>query len=230
MIWQFGELGYDYEINYDCRTCKKPVRWDYFQEPARKKLYETWATLINYRRENPCFRSRDFHLIVGGAGKRIEINHEDKNLRIIGNFGVEPLAVDPNFNTGGWWQDVLSGSSFWVEDVNQPVLLEPGEFHLFASLSVPSSTKQGIPPRFSSGKEGFRVWPTPTPEVLNFTPASESATLTFMDLTGKVVEVQQTCPWQDQAEISSLREGIYILKRSFSNGVEESVKLVKTDR
>ncbi|HEY7751243.1 MAG TPA: alpha-amylase family glycosyl hydrolase, partial [Ignavibacteriaceae bacterium] len=37
MIWQFGELGYDYSINYPCMTeaCRldpKPIRWDYFDD------------------------------------------------------------------------------------------------------------------------------------------------------------------------------------------------------
>jgi 1,4-alpha-glucan branching enzyme len=32
MIWQFGELGYDYSINFNGRTNSKPIRWNYFQE------------------------------------------------------------------------------------------------------------------------------------------------------------------------------------------------------
>jgi hypothetical protein len=40
MIWQFGELGYDYSINRcengsvssDCRTSPKPVVWDYYED------------------------------------------------------------------------------------------------------------------------------------------------------------------------------------------------------
>ncbi|PLX17048.1 MAG: hypothetical protein C0599_14325 [Salinivirgaceae bacterium] len=40
MIWQFGETGYDYSIDYDCSVCEKPVRWDYMDEPARKHLYK----------------------------------------------------------------------------------------------------------------------------------------------------------------------------------------------
>ncbi|MDX2429703.1 MAG: alpha-amylase family glycosyl hydrolase, partial [Bacteroides sp.] len=27
MIWQFGELGYDYSIDYACRVCNKPIKW-----------------------------------------------------------------------------------------------------------------------------------------------------------------------------------------------------------
>ncbi|PIY31450.1 MAG: hypothetical protein COZ08_08820, partial [Bacteroidetes bacterium CG_4_10_14_3_um_filter_42_6] len=47
MIWQFGELGYDYSINTcengtisdDCRLSPKPVKWSYYQDANRKRIY-----------------------------------------------------------------------------------------------------------------------------------------------------------------------------------------------
>ena len=64
MIWQFGELGYDFSINnnsdgsgYDdqggFRTDPKPIRWDYFEDADRKKLYETYAALLDLRHSYP---------------------------------------------------------------------------------------------------------------------------------------------------------------------------------
>ena len=32
MIWQFGELRYDYSINFNGRTGNKPIRWDYYSD------------------------------------------------------------------------------------------------------------------------------------------------------------------------------------------------------
>ena len=57
MIWQFGELGYDYSINNcpdgtinnDCRVSNKPIRWDYDDNPNRKHIYNTWATLTAFK-------------------------------------------------------------------------------------------------------------------------------------------------------------------------------------
>ncbi len=31
MIWQFGELGYDYSIDYNGRVGNKPIKWDYLR-------------------------------------------------------------------------------------------------------------------------------------------------------------------------------------------------------
>ena len=47
MIWQFGELGYDFSINSnetgtavseEYRTSRKPIRWDYYENATRKEL------------------------------------------------------------------------------------------------------------------------------------------------------------------------------------------------
>ncbi|MDD3256595.1 MAG: alpha-amylase family glycosyl hydrolase, partial [Parabacteroides sp.] len=53
MIWQFGEMGYDYSIDYNGRVGKKPVRWDYLENPDRAKLADTYATLLSLRNEFP---------------------------------------------------------------------------------------------------------------------------------------------------------------------------------
>ena len=43
MIWQFGEIGYDYSIDYNDRTGEKPAVTDkYMAEPAG-----TWTDYIN---------------------------------------------------------------------------------------------------------------------------------------------------------------------------------------
>ena len=50
MIWQFGELGYEVPINDPCRVCNKPIRWEYFDDPDRKALYDAWAKLIKLKK------------------------------------------------------------------------------------------------------------------------------------------------------------------------------------
>ena len=47
MIWQFGELGYDYSIGYGGgNTAPKPIKWDYLQYNPRYFLYKFFAALI----------------------------------------------------------------------------------------------------------------------------------------------------------------------------------------
>ncbi|MFS8082878.1 MAG: alpha-amylase family glycosyl hydrolase, partial [Ginsengibacter sp.] len=82
MLWQFGELGYDYSINYcsdgtnnsACRTDAKPIRWDYFQQRNRKKLYNVYSALNGLRKGvqfKDEFTSNSSNQSLGGVFKYI---------------------------------------------------------------------------------------------------------------------------------------------------------------
>ena len=49
MIWQFGELGYDISIDYNGRTGEKPLKWDYYDNPGRKSLYDAYSKFIGLK-------------------------------------------------------------------------------------------------------------------------------------------------------------------------------------
>ena len=105
MIWQFGELGYDYSINYNGRLGEKPVRWDYYDQYRRKYLHDVISVLMDIKKNEDVFETEDFTLSLSGAMKRIELNHESMNMRIIGNFGVTASSINPNFpHTGDWYE------------------------------------------------------------------------------------------------------------------------------
>ncbi len=154
MLWQFGELGYGYgdrgeeclEPN-DCppyapsRIAPKPIRWDYYYDPLRKRLYDTWSALINLRHNYPVFHSTESEVALSLAGpvKRIHLRNADTDMEavIIGNFGVTPernrlgLGVPPVY-----WYDFFSGDSLNATG-NIPSMLQPGEFHVYTSKPVP---------------------------------------------------------------------------------------------
>jgi hypothetical protein len=57
---------------------------------------------------------------------------------IIGNFDVENLSIIPNFPYTGWWYNYFSGDSILVENTTAMIPLEPGEFNIYTSKSIPS--------------------------------------------------------------------------------------------
>ncbi len=73
MIWQFGELGYDFSINRctngtisnDCRLSNKPIRWDYYDDPERKAVYDVWAKLIKLRLQEDIFQNSRLYFRCG---------------------------------------------------------------------------------------------------------------------------------------------------------------------
>ena len=150
MIWQFGELGYDYSINYcisngtisnDCRVGNKPIRWDYFDEPNRKALYDTWRKLIEFKENIPVFETADFTLDVANTNglKKVHLTlasatgDEIKHVTIIGNFGVTTQDISPDFQqTGTWYSLMENNASLQVSNVTTAISLAPGEFKIYA--------------------------------------------------------------------------------------------------
>jgi glycosidase len=133
MLWQFGELGYDYSINYDCRTCNKPIRWDYYDDPNRQRLYQAYSTLIHLKKNNEAFNSEDYTIDVVDTIKTIHIEHSSMDVTIFGNFDTWPKTIDPAFTQTGTWYDYFTGDSLVVTDVNMPITLEQSEYHIYTT-------------------------------------------------------------------------------------------------
>lgn len=227
MIWQFGELGYGYSIDYDCRVCNKPIRWDYYETGERRRVYEIWSALIDLKLSEPAFSSADFTLIVSEAAKRIEINHADMDVRIIGNFDVVNQSVDPSFSRTGMWYSFFRGDSIEVTDTHETRLLVPGEYRLY-------TTKKFAKPEIVAGTyfrenepSGFFVYPNPVDETIYFDPLPESSTLTVISSTGKLVTVQDLRGGQDQVDLSFLPPGFYLLIRQSGNKSPQYAKVIR---
>ena len=69
MMWEFGERGYDYSINWPAieepgatRTDKKPPRWDYMGVYEREYLYKVYSALIKLRTSYNIFRTSNYEM------------------------------------------------------------------------------------------------------------------------------------------------------------------------
>ena len=125
MIWQFGEIGYDISIEENGRTGEKPVKTDeYMAVPARKALYDTYAALLKFRRENPRFFDSDasFSWTPTGNLKKITCTADGKTFHVVGNFGKgQTTYTVPSGN----WTDQINGGI-----VSGTITLKEGEFRL----------------------------------------------------------------------------------------------------
>ena len=107
MIWMFGELGYDYSINYIGRVAAKPVRWDYLNDPLRKRLNQIYSKLNNLKKTLAVFSTADFQVSLADTVKRINLNSSSMNVSILGNFGIRSSWATPSFQHIGWWYEYL---------------------------------------------------------------------------------------------------------------------------
>lgn len=142
MLWQFGELGYDFSINFNSRIGNKPIPWgdqdglNYHLDGDRQKLYKATAAIINLVNENKeVFETGDFEWTATGQLREMIIDHPDMSVTIIGNFGLSNGTMTPSFPHTGTWYDFFSGVEVSVE-AGTSMELYPGEFHIYTDQPV----------------------------------------------------------------------------------------------
>ncbi|MEO1049025.1 MAG: alpha-amylase family glycosyl hydrolase [Bacteroidota bacterium] len=144
MLWQFQELGYDIDINFNGRTGEKPLVWGdgslgYYDDPERQKLYATTAGILKIRNDFPqVINEGTYNFSQTGQTKRINIAHADMDIVIIGNFGLEENEIDPNFSQTGEWHDYFFDSTFTVTNTSEMINLSPGEFRIYTTQQLES--------------------------------------------------------------------------------------------
>ncbi|MEO1009726.1 MAG: alpha-amylase family glycosyl hydrolase [Bacteroidota bacterium] len=152
LIWQFGELGYEFSINYctdgsisnECRTGNKPIRWDYLDNPNRTAIYDTWANLITMKLNEEIFTTTDFSMdlddpsglkiihLSGSGDNSSGKGNTIQSITVIGNFGMQAQEINPEFQETGTWYNLLDGNrAIEISDPNAGILLEPGEIRMF---------------------------------------------------------------------------------------------------
>jgi hypothetical protein len=143
MLWQFGELGYDYPIDFNGRTGNKPIPWgdedglNYHKDPTRVKLYKATAAIIKLvDKYNTVFEEGTFTWTPSGQFRKINVSHSGMNVTIIGNFGVSEGNINPGFQHTGTWYDYFSGKDIYIASDANTITLAPGQFHIFVDKPV----------------------------------------------------------------------------------------------
>lgn len=197
MIWQFGELGYDFSINRcedgtinnNCRLSKKPIRWDYKTVVQRKRLYDIY-TAMNKLRFHPWYKdvfiANNINLTrsMAGAIKAMIIRsaNDSSMLCVVGNFDVNAQTATVTFPSAGTWYDYLNGGTFTTTGGAQNITLQPGELHVFLNRNLVNAvvTSTGGPGANSSDLSA----------IVNPNPASSASALElYVPVTGKVEAV-----------------------------------------
>ncbi|AZA48061.1 T9SS C-terminal target domain-containing protein [Chryseobacterium carnipullorum] len=156
MIWQFGELGYEFSINRcangtinsGCRTDEKPVAFTlgYDTNASRKAVYDTWAKIINIRNSHQVFKSKTYTIESNnltndpeGLITRIYVYDNTlngmKNVVVLANYTTSAQNVIPYFPYAGQWQNLMDNTISNFASTTTPIMLQPGEFRVFGNYS-----------------------------------------------------------------------------------------------
>jgi hypothetical protein len=150
MLWQFGELGYDYSINYCgigvkdsniCRTDRKPIKWDYLLNENRKALYDTYAKLLTLRKVPsylPAFTTNNINSSLDGGFKSLQVTTNELKICVIGNFDVVSKTGSVTFQNAGTWYPYIKGGSKYpgtathtATGASESFNLVSGEYYVF---------------------------------------------------------------------------------------------------
>jgi glycosidase len=247
MLWQFGELGYGGGENEclkpgdgsdgDClpsdpgRTAEKPVRWDYYDDEARHRLYRSWSELLRLRHSSPVFSSgeTDFESSLNGDVKWIRMQHDDMDAVLVGNFGVINRSRSVEFPASGEWHEFVRGTTRTLEN-NRSVSfdLAPGEFYIYTSEAVEPAEENVF---YRVGDTGFTPppdefvlepnYPNPfqsTTNLVYYVPEEAPVLIEVFDLLGRriktLVDEASHPEGQYPAEFdgSSLSSGVYLVR------------------
>jgi 1,4-alpha-glucan branching enzyme len=147
MIWQFGELGYDYSINTcdngsvsdNCRLASKPIRWDYQQSFQRNRLFEMNSAMLKLRQHpayKAAFASNRVDQNLAPLVKSMRLTTDTSNLVVVGNFDLISQSATITFPGGGTYYDYLTGTTLSTTGSPQSITLEPGEYHVYLNRNI----------------------------------------------------------------------------------------------
>lgn len=143
MLWQFGEIGFDYSIDsYGGRTSAKPPVWHWLNYTLRKEAYDKASKIINLKKNYPnAFTQGNYSLNIAygdwSAGRRIGLTHADLNMVMLGNFiSSGSINGNPNFPKPGTWYELLSGATLDVTDTNMQIPIPAGEVKIYTDRKV----------------------------------------------------------------------------------------------
>lgn len=238
MLWQFGELGYDYSINHcedgtnndGCRTNPKPIPSEigYLTNADRKSVYEVWSKIIGLKLNNKVFETDNYTITSGDLKPRIQITNnllsssDLYEVIVIANFTTSTQAIAPLFPFTGNWYNLMDETTLNVTNTNSSftVNLNPGEFRIFGNAKANLSTDN-----IEVNSEKISV--TPNPVSSSFSLNIHSEKVKIYDLTGKLIkEFSGKFSAIHQFNIKELPKGIYILDIEAKNR-KSSAKLIK---
>lgn len=233
MKWQFQELGYDIDINFNGRTGNKPLPWGednlgYYEDEERQKLLNTHRAIMNFVQE---FRadlgetalSTDYSTNV----KSIVYDNAENDIVIVGNFDRTDKFGTVPFTQTGVWFDYFAKGSINVTNTSESILFEAGEFRVYTTVQPTYEPEDDLLPFIEDLDDitslddfalGTTIFPNPAEDVLNVQFRNEiPQKVTLVNLLGE--EVSEFTPNSSQLSIptSNLNSGLYFLIISDNN-------------
>jgi glycosidase len=207
MLWQFGELGYDFSITYcpstntvpqpypdqRCRVDPKPIRWDYAQNAERKALYNIYASLLQLRNKPnfiSTFTTQDNVTWDFSQGfKWLRVESDSLRVVVIGNFDVTSRSGTVTFPTAGTWYSYLQQGTRVATGAAENITLQPGEYYVYTNRQVDNpliTSVDDLRPDYSD--QSLIIFPNPVRNLASITyeiPVTGTVDISIWNLQGQ---------------------------------------------
>lgn len=244
MIWHFGELGMENSIftcnngtvnepggtDGDCKLDTKPQpQWvnNWIGDTNRSQIYNDWARLNELKINEDVFEG-NYSIDSGDTTPRIYIWDDAlpstslKNVVILANFDVTAQNIVPDFPYTGTWYDLMDdsgNSTITVSSTTATINIPAGEFRIYGNQASTLSVEEVT-------TSAFAIFPNPVND--SFKTNKSLNGLHIYDITGKLVKsFTGEFTKNDSYDISSLTQGMYLVKIENENGESITSKLVK---
>ena len=227
LIWQFGEFGYDQELNND-RLGIKPTRWEYLSNPDRLRLAQLYKEMLKLRAKYPVFNFPSAaNLNLSPSQKTIHLQHPDLQVFLFGNFDLVTQGNQQvQFPKAGKWYNYFTGQELTVTSAPVSFGLRPNEFYLFTDKPLPAPEKgilqadfiTSVPEVIVEGQLNLYPNPTQANVLVELPKDMTTATYRVLDMTGRVLFEGNGSKEQPILELSldGIRPGMYIFE-AFDN-------------
>lgn len=234
MLWQFGEMGYDYSINYcgagkplddGCRTSRKPIPWvlKWDQNELRMNTYYQSAKVINLRSKHPAF-FREASVTATNCNqanfsipRRIDVHYvkpandpaaeESIDIIILANFHAsENITTSGDFRNTGIWYNYMTGEQVQVSRTNKTLTLKPGELLILTSRKLDNTVSID---EATATQNGCLVYPTVTNDLITVVAAETPNAIQVYNLTGNLVASNTD---SETISMAQLIKGTYLVR------------------
>jgi 1,4-alpha-glucan branching enzyme len=244
MLWQFGELGYDYSINTcpdgvtvsdNCRVDAKPVRWDYKTDADRAGLFKHTSDLIKLHNSYSVFASGVATVTPGSSLiKQVSVkntpytetpaNTSQMNVQTVANFDLSNKTIAVNFPHAGTWYDYYDrANAINVTAVPFSVELPAGGFKLYTDVPIGEGPITEVE-NARSEANALVVTPNPTTGAFRISIPRGMMDFSLVDSRGMRHSLVRN---EEEFDISHVAPGMYILVGRERSGKRSFVKIIK---
>ena len=232
LIWQFGELGYEEELNND-RLGIKPTGWDHLNDTKRLKVFDFYKSMIHLKTETPYIKEGDLEWKPNGYVKWLNIEHPEVNIAVFGNFRKQEQTENVNWPGAGTYYHYFTGDTVQISNpTDYSMTLEAGELQIYTSAPIDNYINYNPLPSYTDTTqtvvEEINIYPNPTSDNITIEYPLGINFMKLYSADGKLIYdidiVEQS--GKIELDLSALPAGIYFIYSEDESG-EMTQRFVK---